>query len=128
MGLRGIQLEFYPAGRQQEAGAGYDGFCSVFLCCGSYLRAPDEDMFDARMGHGHSNFCYLAEQIVDDSVTIGVEILDVFTKATDLTSDVKLVWRSLRDTIRSELEVLHQVGVDRVEWQIRSISKLRQSR
>jgi len=139
MGLRGIQLEFYPSGRQQEAGAGYDGFCSVFLWCppganiryylfcGSYLRAPDEDMFDARMGHGHSNFCYLLDQIVDDSVTIGVEILDVFTKATDITSDVKLVWKSLRDTIRSELEVLNQVGVDRVEWQIRSVSKLRQT-
>jgi hypothetical protein len=140
MGLRGIQLEFYPGGRQTDGTSGYEGFCSVFLWCppganiryflfcGSYCRAPDEDLFDARMGHGHSNFCFLNDQIqTDDSVTIGVEILEVYTKSTDLTQDVKLVWKSLRETIRAEIEVLNNVGVDRVEWQVRNVSKIRKS-
>jgi len=137
-GLKGIQLEFYPRGRQTESGPfTSDEFCSVFLWCppgshiryylfcGSYCRAPDEDQFDARMGHGHSNFCVLSEQIKDDAVTIGVEILDVSQKSLEIGTDLTLKWKSIRDIIREEQEVILNQGVDRVEWQVKNISEIR---
>jgi hypothetical protein len=138
LGLKGIQLEFYPRGRQTESGAfASEDFCSVFLWCppgshiryflfcGKYCRAPDEDQFDARMGHGHSNFCVLNDQIVNDSVVIGVEILEVHQKSLDLAPDLKIMWKSIREVIREEMEVFNNQAVDRVEWQIKDVSKVK---
>jgi len=136
-GIKGIQLEFYPNGRQTESHT--DGFCSLFLWCPpgtnikyylfcqSYARAPDEDLFDARMGHGHSNFCFLDDQIdaATDSVKVGVEILNVNTTTLNVAADLKLLWTPLRDLIRNELQVLNNLAVDRVEWQITNISRVR---
>ncbi|KAF4742392.1 hypothetical protein FOZ62_008134, partial [Perkinsus olseni] len=71
-GIRNMQLEFFPQGRET---ATLDGFCSVFFWCpegtnikyqlfvGNHYRAPDEDTYDSRMGHGHSNFCLLDAEI-----------------------------------------------------------------
>merc|ERR550514_2424735 len=87
-GIKGMQLEFLPNGRETTH---YEGFCSLFLWCPSgtkiryqlwieeHLRAPDEDEYDGRMGHGHSNFCNLSAEWEGDcaSVKVGVDILEV---------------------------------------------------
>jgi len=65
-GMQGLLLEFFPKGREKTT---FDGFCSLFLWCpngtklkyqlrvGTFFRAPDEDEYAGRIGHGHSNFC-----------------------------------------------------------------------
>ncbi|CAE8722627.1 unnamed protein product, partial [Polarella glacialis] len=68
LGAADVQLEFFPQGRDSTA---FPGFCALFLWCpagvqmkyrlqvGKHFAAPDEDSYDMRMGHGHSNFCML---------------------------------------------------------------------
>lgn len=146
-GISGIQLEFYPTGRisSNPAGGGEGSasqavgkqFCSLFLWCppgthiryilycGNYKRAPDEDKFEARMGHGHSNFCILEEQIDDDtdSVTVGIELVEVINRAAELGPDIKLVWPALRELVQKEMEVKLNENIEKVEWTITNISQ-----
>jgi len=143
--IRGIQLEFYPNGRnspEPEAGvsqeAGQKGFCSIFLWCppgthmryflfcGSYARAPELDMFDSRMGHGHSNFCVLDDQVKNDTLQIGVEILEVYTPAEEVGTDLRLSCKSMKDAVRGELELIQNLHVERVEWVIKDMRRVMQ--
>lgn len=83
-----MQLEFFPQGRETTW---MPGFCALFLWCpagvhiryrlrvGNHWMAPDVDDYPSKMGHGHSNFCYLDAQWDrgSDSVTVGVQILEL---------------------------------------------------
>ena len=126
-GLRNLQLEFFPRGRES---ATLDGFCSVFfwapegthvkyeLFVGSHRRAPDEDNYETRMGHGHSNFCLLSAEVAkDDSVTVGVEILDVEKKIAFGQSLIvtRPPLARLMTRFTAAVENRH---VGRVEWRI----------
>ena len=132
-GIRNLQLEFYPCGRESTS---IDGFCSLFLwcpenthvkysmCIGTHQRAPDEDIFETRMGHGHSNFCFLAPEIdsSDDSVLIRVEIIDV-RKEIHFGQGLKVVRPPLSEMIERYTAVLANRHLGRVEWRIPQISK-----
>ena len=132
-GLRNLQLEFFPCGRES---ATLDGFCSVFFWCpegthikyelfvGGHRRAPDEDVYDTRMGHGHSNFCLLAAELdpKDDSVTLGVEILDV-RKEISFGSGLKVVRPSLSSLIGRYTAVVEHRHIGRVEWRIPNMAR-----
>ncbi|EER19878.1 hypothetical protein Pmar_PMAR006770 [Perkinsus marinus ATCC 50983] len=133
-GIRNMQLEFFPQGRET---ATLDGFCSVFLWCpegtnikyqlfvGNYHRAPDEDTYDSRMGHGHSNFCLLDAEIdnVTDSVTVGVDILDVSKVYEMGNGELKIHRLSLNKLMRREMMVIENHDVSTVEWKISRISQ-----
>lgn len=131
-GMDGVQLEFYPKGREKTA---FEGFCSLFLWCpsgskityqlwvGSYARAPDTDEYEGmRAGHGHSNFCPLEPEVDKEngSITIGVDVLDVQREVCK--SGLRLVTRSLDTIVANEAEVLQNKSVNRVVWKINSIS------
>ncbi|CAE8730590.1 unnamed protein product, partial [Polarella glacialis] len=88
LGAADVQLEFFPQGRDSTA---FPGFCALFLWCpagvqmkyrlqvGKHFAAPDEDSYDMRMGHGHSNFCMLEAHVnkETDSLLIGLDILEI---------------------------------------------------
>jgi hypothetical protein len=129
-GLRGLQLEFFPSGRES---ATMDGFCSVFFWCpegtnikyqlfvGGHCRAPDEDQYEARMGHGHSNFCLLSNEISpDDSVTIGVEILDV-RKEINYGSGLRVVRPPMNKILGKFLSVGENRSINKIDWRITKI-------
>lgn len=132
-GLRRLQLEFFPRGRET---ATLDGFCSLFFWCpegthvkyqlfvGSHKRAPDEDSYESRMGHGHSNLCHLASEIdpSDDSVTIGVDILDV-QKSIDFGSGLRVVRPPLNQLIVRYTAAVENRHISRVEWKIPYIAR-----
>jgi len=136
MGINGIQLEFFPNGRESTT---IPGFCSLFLWCpsgtkikyqlsvGNHLRAPDEDIYDGRMGHGHSNFCMLNAEILDDkSVTVAVDVLDV--QRTHPASDSSNGTLKIRTgyagwLVKKETELRVNLPVERVEWKLINIQK-----
>lgn len=133
-GINGIQLEFFPNGRESTTIA---GFCSLFLWCpsgtkikyqlsvGKHIRAPDEDTYDGRMGHGHSNFCMLNAEIVADSITVAVDILEVEKIATvqsDLGS-LQIFTGAVRSHIEVESQVLTNRNISRVEWRLINVEK-----
>jgi len=134
MGINGIQLEFFPNGRESTT---ITGFCSLFLWCpsgtkikyqlsvGNHLRAPDEDTYDGRMGHGHSNFCNLAAEIVDDTVTVAVDILDLErAQAGDHASGtLKVISGFTKWQVRKEAELMQNKTIERVEWKLTNISQ-----
>ena len=131
-GIKGLQLEFFPNGRES---ATIDGMCSVFFWCsentrvryqlfvGSHYRAPDDDEFQQRMGHGHSNFCHLQPEIdtITDSVTVGLEILDI-SKVFNVGPGLKVIRAPFPALIARELAVIDNKSVTRVEWRIRDFS------
>ncbi|KAF4660796.1 hypothetical protein FOZ61_003758 [Perkinsus olseni] len=137
-GIRNMQLEFFPQGRET---ATLDGFCSVFFWCpegtnikyqlfvGNHYRAPDEDTYDSRMGHGHSNFCLLDAEIdqAADSVTVGVDIIDVSRVYEMGRGEIKASRRvhrlSLNSLVRHEVLVVENRDVSLVEWKISKISR-----
>jgi len=132
-GLRNLQLEFFPAGRES---ATLEGFCSVFFWCpegthikyelfaGSHRRAPDEDVYETRMGHGHSNFCLLEAEVdkADDSITIGVEIIDV-QKIISFGTGLTVIRPTLSKLMSRFTSVVENRHVGRVEWKISNITR-----
>jgi len=133
-GVNGIQLEFFPNGRESTT---INGFCSLFLwcpsgtkikyqlCVGNHIRAPDEDTYDGRMGHGHSNFCTLNSEIVDDTVTVGVDILEV-TKTSTVTSELgslNILTGAVQNHINTETQILNNRNITRIEWRLVNMEK-----
>ncbi|KAF4656230.1 hypothetical protein FOL47_009096, partial [Perkinsus chesapeaki] len=133
-GIRNMQLEFFPQGRET---ATLEGFCSVFFWCpegtnikyqlfvGNHYRAPDEDSYDSRMGHGHSNFCFLEAEIdqVSDSITVGVAILDVSRVYEMGRGEVKIHRSSLNTLMCRAVSVVENRDVTLVEWKIDKITR-----
>jgi len=134
-GLDGFQIEFFPNGRESTDKT---GFCAVFLWApegskvryqfsvGSYVRAPDEDVYDGRMGHGHSNFCQILPEIgTDGSVTIGVELMDIELSST-IQGDhgsLTLLTGATQKRVHDEVALLQNRGIERVEWRITNCAK-----
>ena len=132
-GIRGMQLEFFANGYDTVK---MDGFCSLFFWCpvgtrvsyqlfvGSYTRAPDEDFFDTRNGHGHTNFCPIHAEIdeADDSVTVGVEILDV-QKEIALGGGLKIIRPWMHKLLAPMLSVIGNRSMSRCEWHVKQVSK-----
>ncbi|KAF4727778.1 hypothetical protein FOZ62_005190 [Perkinsus olseni] len=148
-GIRNMQLEFFPQGRET---ATLDGFFSVFFWCpegtnikyqlfvGNHYRAPDEDTYDSRMGHGHSNFCLLDAEIdhaadrlksiarvpsivPDFSVTVGVDIVDVSRVYEMGRGEIKASHLHFGAGLRREVLVVENRDVSLVEWKISKISR-----
>eukprot|EP00931_Biecheleriopsis_adriatica_P120917 TRINITY_DN96009_c0_g1_i1.p1 TRINITY_DN96009_c0_g1~~TRINITY_DN96009_c0_g1_i1.p1 ORF type:complete len:356 (+),score=75.84 TRINITY_DN96009_c0_g1_i1:52-1119(+) len=126
------QLEFFPQGR---ASTSHPNFCALFLWAdaGLHLRyrlrvgkhlSMDDDVFESRMGHGHSNFCNLEAEMDQetDSVLIGLEILDI-KFIQEPSPGLRLVNRGPEGAVRREAAVLQNVGLDCVEWRIRDITR-----
>jgi len=133
-GLDELQLEFFPKGREKTT---FDGFCSLFLWCpsgtrikyqlwvGSFLRAPDEDEYSGRIGHGHSNFCPVAPEVdrSTDTIRVGVDFLEVVRSEDISERGLRLVSRPLEAMVAREAEVVHNSGVGKVVWKIKKISE-----
>ena len=131
-GLGDLQLEFYPCGRES---ASMEGFCSLFLWCpentnikyelsvGSHRRAADDDVYETRMGHGHSNFCLLSSEVdpANDSVTVGLEILEV-RKDINFGHGLRVFRPSLSQAMERHLAVVANRHIGRVEWKIPNIA------
>lgn len=94
------------------------------LVVGSHKRAPDEDSYDTRMGHGHSNLCHLASEIntVDDSITVGVEILDV-QKSIDFGSGLVVSRPPMHSIMSRFVSVAENRHIGRVEWLIEGMTR-----
>lgn len=141
VGIAGMQLEFFPKGREATT---IDGFCSLFLWCpsgtkikyqlfvGKHLRAPDEDEYDGRMGHGHSNFCMLQPELGKDKdgnsvITVGVDILFVDCQPGKTHSGMVVRTVTPEAMVAREAEILRNMSVSRVEWRIAGILKRMES-
>mmetsp|Transcript_68674 Transcript_68674/g.223497 ORF Transcript_68674/g.223497 Transcript_68674/m.223497 type:complete len:353 (+) Transcript_68674:80-1138(+) len=132
MGVK-MQLEFFPNGRDSTW---LEGFCALFLWCpagvqltyqlrvGNHTSAPDSDEFASRMGHGHSNFCYLDAQVDQsfDSVLVGVDILDIAV-SEEIGDGVRLVNRGPESLVRRKVALITHRDLNCVEWRIRDILK-----
>jgi len=132
-GVRNMQLEFFPNGRES---ATIEGMCSVFfwsgdntrikyqLFVGSHYRAPDDDTFTQKMGHGHSNFCILDPEVdrATDSVVVGVDLLEI-SKAYQLAPGLRVIRAPLAKAMEKEVAVSENRGVTRVEWRIKDVSR-----
>lgn len=133
LGFNNMSLEFFPQGRESTW---QEGFCSLFLWCsagtrvkyqltvGEYTAAPDEDEYNSRMGHGHSNFCLLAPQIdkETDTIKVAIEVLSIVC-VSENKSGIKLHTTSPEKLIDMEAAILRQRDVDTVEWTIKGIRK-----
>mmetsp|Transcript_92963 Transcript_92963/g.245488 ORF Transcript_92963/g.245488 Transcript_92963/m.245488 type:complete len:348 (-) Transcript_92963:23-1066(-) len=134
-GLDGLQLEFFPKGREKTT---FEGFCSLFLWCpsgtkiryqlwvGNFLRAPDEDEYTDRIGHGHSNFCPASTEVnrQTDSICVGVDLLEVQSVEEISSSGLRLISKSLESMVSREVEVIRNGQVTRAVWKIRKISEM----
>jgi hypothetical protein len=132
-GIRNLQIEFFPCGRES---ASLENFCSVFFWCpegtnikyelfvGSHRRAPDEDVYETRMGHGHSNFCLLASEVnkEDDSVIVGVDIIDV-QKEISFGSGLRVIRPPMAKILSRYTSVVENRHIGRIEWKINKISE-----
>eukprot|EP00746_Dinoflagellata_sp_MGD_P078835 gnl/MRDRNA2_/MRDRNA2_31498_c0_seq2.p1 gnl/MRDRNA2_/MRDRNA2_31498_c0~~gnl/MRDRNA2_/MRDRNA2_31498_c0_seq2.p1 ORF type:complete len:232 (+),score=49.20 gnl/MRDRNA2_/MRDRNA2_31498_c0_seq2:251-946(+) len=115
-----------------------EGFCALFLWCppgtkikyqlwvGKYVRAPDEDQYDGRMGHGHSNFCSLQPELEAKDggghiVKVGVDVLSVEQQSSG-PEGFKLVPMMPDEIVSKEAETLRNEKVSRIEWKIPNIS------
>ncbi|CAK8986514.1 unnamed protein product, partial [Durusdinium trenchii] len=130
-GISEVRLEFLPNGREKS----WSGFCSLFLWCppgtriryqlwvGSFMKAPDEDTYDAEVGHGHSNFCPLAPEIdlANDSVTVGCNIFEVMTTYEMTERNLKLSAWPLQQWVKKEAEVLENRGVKSISWKVHKV-------
>jgi len=134
-GMDDVQLEFFPKGREKTT---FDGFCSLFLWCpsgskvkyqlwvGSFMRAPDEDEFPGRIGHGHSNFCPVGPEVEkeNDRLVVGVNFLEVDAAVRIVEGKgVRLIGRSLEMLVEKEAEVMTHKAVNKVVWRIPRISE-----
>lgn len=136
-GMQGLMLEFFPKGREKTT---FDGFCSLFLWCpngtklkyqlrvGTFFRAPDEDEYQGRIGHGHSNFCPLDPEVNDenDSITVAVNFIEVRTTEGTVTTDtgtLQLLPSPLESIVRREAEVMQNRNVGKVVWHITRVAE-----
>jgi len=133
MGIQNMQLEFFPAGRNATQ---LDGFCAVFLWCpagvhlkyrlrvGNHWSAPDTDEYLERMGHGHSNFCYLDAQknTDDDTIVVGAEILSLSIIST-IPEGLKFINEAPEAVVAREACLLANRHMEGVEWVIKNIRK-----
>lgn len=127
-GIQGLQLEFFPKGRESTL----PGFCSLFLWChpdvtvkyqlrvGSHYTSPDEDRFAFHRGHGHSNMCFLEDEIdpETDSLVVGVEVLDV-RRVDESQAGLKLFTDSPEALVSTQAAAMHSLPTLAVEWRIR---------
>merc|ERR1719468_1358265 len=138
VGLENLQFEFFPKGHKKTT---FDGFCSLFLWApggttlkyqlwvGSFLHAPETDEYKTRVGHGHSNFCPVAPEVnkEKDSLTVGVDILEVSSVENISGRGLTLVRTSLDAMVARESAVVQNVKVEKAVWKIKNISdKLQQ--
>jgi hypothetical protein len=129
-----MQLEFFPNGRGTTIS---EGFCSLFLWCpsnmqikyqlrvGSHYAAPDEDTYNSRMGHGHSNFCLLDLEVDKDTDTleVGCHILS-FTFKEQIKGDaqcVNIIKTSAEALVAQEADMIYNRGVELVQWTIKDV-------
>jgi hypothetical protein len=141
MGMKDLQLEFFPKGREKTT---FDGFCSLFLWCpsgskikyqlwvGGFMRAPDEDTYNGRIGHGHSNFCPLDPELdkKSDSITVGVNFIQALPAHTETQGDkgtLRLIPSSLETMVAKEAAVLSNKNVAKVTWRINKVSERKES-
>jgi hypothetical protein len=130
-------LEFFPKGREKTT---FDGFCSLFLWCpngtklkyqlrvGCFFRAPDEDEYQGRIGHGHSNFCPLWPEVDEerDCITLGVNFIEVRTAEDTVSSDtgtLRLLHSPMEAIVRKEAEVIQNRNISRVVWRITNVAE-----
>lgn len=132
-GVKGMQLEFFPNGYDTLK---LEGFCSLFFWCpigtriayqlyvGKYSRSPDEDYYDTRTGHGHTNFCPLAAEIdvANDCLTVGVEILDV-QKEVSFGGGLKVIRLPMSKILAPYTSVIENKHLSRCEWHVGDITK-----
>jgi len=130
--MQDLQLEFFPRGREKTS---FEGFCSLFLWCpsgtkikyqlrvGSFLRAPDEDEYSGRIGHGHSNFCPLEPEVdaEKNSLTVGVEFLEVVQTSVVCGKGLKLVSTPLDEMVAQQAEMIYNRNVAKVVWKITNV-------
>lgn len=133
-GMDQMQLEFFPKGRETTT---FDGFCSLFLWCpsgtkikyqlwvGSFLRAPDEDTYNGRIGHGHSNFCPIAPEVdkQNDCVVVGVNFLEVVNQKEICSQGLRLFPTPLHEMVAKEVEIVQHRSVNKVVWKISKVSE-----
>jgi len=136
-GMQGLMLEFFPMGREKTT---FDGFCSLFLWCpngtklkyqlrvGSFFRAPDEDEYTGRIGHGHSNFCPLDPEVdrEKDCITLGVNFIEVRTGESTTSHEsgtLRLIPSPMESIVRQEAEVLQNRNVSKVNWRITKVAE-----
>lgn len=132
-GMESLQLEFFPKGREKTT---FDGFCSLFLWCpsgtrikyqlwvGSFLRAPDEDEYTGRIGHGHSNFCPVDPEVdrASDSIRVGVDFLEVARDECISGRGIQLIGTSLEAMVAREVAIIQNRSVNKAVWKIKKIS------
>jgi len=133
LSVPGMQLEFFPQGRDTTKLA---GFCALFFWCppgvtvkyrlrvGNHWSAPDEDAYASRMGHGHSNFCFLEAQKDEktNSVLVGIDILSL-SYSDDTMPGLRIINRAPEAVVEREVAVLQHRHMDCVEWRIKKILK-----
>lgn len=128
LGVPDFMLEFFPQGRDTTS---LPGYCSLFLWSNAGVRLKyrlrvgshscvDEDTFDSRIAHGHSNFCHLQAQVdkESDSVVIGLEVLEV-SHTHEPAPGLRLVNAGPEAALAHEADVLRNRHIDTVEWRIR---------
>lgn len=132
-GMDGVRLEFLPKGREKS----FDGFCSLFLWCpngthikyqlwvGNFLRAPDQDEYLGDIGHGHSNFCPIEPEIdrAKDSITVGVDFLEVIRKHEVGDKGLTLISYPLQKMVSREAEVMENRGINKIVWKINKVAE-----
>mmetsp|Transcript_33703 Transcript_33703/g.60993 ORF Transcript_33703/g.60993 Transcript_33703/m.60993 type:complete len:353 (+) Transcript_33703:88-1146(+) len=132
MGVSDLVLEFFPQGRDTTT---FPGFCAAFLWGppGLWLKyrlhvgehsVLNEDFFDSRMGHGHSNFCNLQAQVdkSTDSVVVGLDILEI-CHYHEPAPGLRLVNRGPEDCVKREAEVLRNRELESVDWTIKDVRR-----
>mmetsp|Transcript_19366 Transcript_19366/g.58277 ORF Transcript_19366/g.58277 Transcript_19366/m.58277 type:complete len:355 (-) Transcript_19366:99-1163(-) len=133
MGVSGMQLEFFPQGRESTK---FPGFCALFLWCpagvriryrlrvGNHWSGPEEDEYESRMGHGHSNFCHISGQLDEssDSLIVGLEILSLYYQQ-EASLGIRLLNAGPEAMAQRELAVLQNRDMDCVEWRIKRIAQ-----
>jgi len=137
MGMKDLQLEFFPMGREKTT---FEGFCSLFLWCpngskiryqlwvGDFVRAPDEDTYNGRIGHGHSNFCPLKPEIDEknDSIIVGVSFIQALPCPTESPGEkgtLRLIPTCIESMVAKEAEVMSNKNVAKVTWRINKVSE-----
>jgi len=91
---------------------------------GRLLRAPEIDEYKTRVGHGHSNFCPVTPFVnkEKDSLTVGVDILEVSSVENIAARGLTLVRTSLDAMVERESLVVQNTKVRKVDWKIKNIS------
>eukprot|EP00933_Yihiella_yeosuensis_P039233 TRINITY_DN33183_c0_g1_i2.p1 TRINITY_DN33183_c0_g1~~TRINITY_DN33183_c0_g1_i2.p1 ORF type:complete len:363 (-),score=55.03 TRINITY_DN33183_c0_g1_i2:100-1095(-) len=144
MGAQDLVLEFFPQGRDSTM---MEGFCALFLWCppgvrikyqlrvGDHRATLDEDTYESRMGHGHSNLCRLEGQInkATDSVVVGLDVFEMTVYSEPeppLKQDDKVlapVLRLVNDgpeaAVAREASIIQKRSVDCCEWRIKDIRR-----